>query len=304
MTELDEAMQQHMAYIVYHENTPFCANDFLFFECDGKEYKPDYGTIRNKFAQFTKKGIIERDYRTNMTYYTLKGKPFGKKSMTVYHTGGKLGISISPNHPLYKILQNQVYDKQSIHNIRLRLEVPNIFSRSLCTLQYFDQDEINRDFRLPYQNIDNAQMQIRVHKTDIVSVIIGCSLNPIPLDHNGFNRLYKILGIAQGYLQGLTFNHNLVHIPDCDNWIITMLHFNQDGLKEYTGEKFSITVEKLHHTIERIYTKCFGNGINKTRIRVEIQDYPNKTVKEAIEEKLNVNLVTPYDNVVIDGERV
>jgi hypothetical protein len=300
MTELEDAMEQQMAYIVFHENRPFCANDFLRFECDGKEYKPNYGTIRNIFSKFTKKGIIELEFKGKPSYYTLKGHKFGKNSMTLTHAGGTgSGIGISSDHPLYKTLRGMVFDKEAIHNIRLRFEVPNIFSRSLCTLQYFDQDETSRDFRLPYQNIDNTQMQIRVHKTDTISVVIGCSLNPIPLDPNGLNRLYKILGIAQGYLQGLTFNHNLVHIPDCDNWLITMWHFNRDGLKESAGERFSITVEKARHTIERIYSKDFKG---KNRPRWEIQEYPNKTVKETIDDKLRVPAVPDSSNIIYEDQ--
>jgi hypothetical protein len=291
MTELDEAMQQQMAYLVFDVKRPFCTNDFLRFVWEGKEYKPSYGTIRNKFTEFNKNGDIEFCFKDINAYYSLKGHKFSKNSMTLNHRVGNLAIS--PNHDLYKMLQGMVFDKEAIHNIRLRLEVPNIFSRSLCTLQYFDQDEISRDFRLPYRNIDNAQVQVRVHKSDTVTVIIGCSLNPISLDYNGLMRLNKILGIVQGYLEGLTFNHNIVHIPDFDNWLITMWHFNRDGLKEYAGEKFHTTVEKANHTIERIYSKDFKG---KNRPRWEIQEYPNKTVKETINDKLRVPNVPDSSN--------
>jgi len=290
MTELDEAMKQQMAYIVYHEDRPFSYEDFLYFECDGKPYKPPHGVIRNKFTQFKKEGIIELDYKAKPCFYTLKGHKFGKKSMTLTHTGG-MNLSLNPNHPLYKMLQGMVWDKEAIHNIRLRFEVPNIFCRCLCTLQYFDQDETSRDFRLPYWNIDGSQVQVRIHKTDTISVIIGCSLNPIPLDHNGLIRLYKILGIAQGYLEGLTFNHDVI-IPDCDTWTITMWHFNQDGLKEYAGETFSTTLEKARNSIVRIYSKDFKG---KTRPRYELQECPNKTVKETINDKLRIPISNDVD---------
>jgi hypothetical protein len=293
MSELDDAMLQQMAYIVFDEKRPFCVNDFLYFECNGKPYKPKSGTIRNKFSDFSKKGDIEFCFYDINAYYTLKGQPFGKKSMTLDHTGGKTNnLTSHPNHPLYKTLQRMVLDKEAIHNIRLRLEIPNFFIRCLGTLHYFEQNEISRDFKLPYWNIDGSQVQVRIHKTDTITVIIGCSVNPIPLDHTGLIRLYKILGIAQGYLEGLTFYDNVIHIPDCDTWTITMWHFNRDGLKEYAGEKFSITVDKARNTIERIYSKDF-NG--KTRIRKEIQKYPNKTVKETINDKLRISISNDVD---------
>jgi hypothetical protein len=63
-----------------------------------------------------------------------------------------------------------------------------------------------------------------------------------------------------------------------------MWHFGRDGLLEYTGEKFSITVGKAQHILTRLYSKDYGSH---TRIRDETQEYPNKTVFDAIEEKLN-----------------
>jgi hypothetical protein len=188
MSELKEAMYNQMAYIVLSEHRPFCANDFLRFVWDNKEYMPNYGTIRNLFSEFKDKGEIELCFRDINAYYSLSGQPFGKNSMTVYHTWGSTTtnrLTLSPNHSLYKLLKNQIFDKQAIHNIRLRLEVPNIYN----TISHFDINPVSKDIETPYQNIDNAQLQIRVHKTDTVSVVIGCTLNPIPLDHGGLNRL-------------------------------------------------------------------------------------------------------------------
>lgn len=54
----------------------------------------------------------------------------------------------------------------------------------------------------------------------------------------------------------------------------------------YMGERFCISVEKLQHVLTRIYVKDF-NG--KNRIRVERQEYPKKTLIDAIEEKLGVH---------------
>jgi hypothetical protein len=301
MTELDEAMQNQMAYIVYHENRPFCTNDFLLFECDGKEYKPNYGTIRNKFSEFKKNGIIEFCYMDINAYYSLKGHPFSKKSMTLYHTGGNT-LGISPNHPLYKMLQSVVFDKQGLHNMRLRFSIADIYN-TVLVLHKFPINEVSKDIEIPYWNKDNALVQMRIHKTDTISVVIGCTLEPIPLDYNGIIRLLTILARSEGLLQGLTIDKSIsISIPHYPNWIITMWHFNQDGLKEYTGEKFSITVEKAHHTIERIYSKCFGNGKNKTRIRprYEIQEYPNKTVNEAINDKLRVPNIDVPDSSNIE----
>jgi hypothetical protein len=79
-------------------------------------------------------------------------------------------------------------------------------------------------------------------------------------------------------------NHS--SIPHHKQWIITMWHFGRDALTEYSGEKFSKTVE-AQHILTRLYVKDFKG---KNRIRIERQEYPQKTVVGAIEEKLNIDL--------------
>jgi hypothetical protein len=201
MTELEDAMQQQMAYIVFVEHTNFCRDNFLRFEWEGKEYKPKYRTINNKFSEFTKKGIIELDVKGNPSFYTLKGHKFGRKSMTLTHTGGNLALS--SNHPLYTMLKNQIFGKEGIHNLRLRLEVPDIYNIVSTSIRRFTINPVSKDIQVPYPNKDNAQLILRLHKTDTVSVTVGCSVNPISLDYsdNGIPRLFTILARCEGFLQ-------------------------------------------------------------------------------------------------------
>ena len=48
MTDLDNIIIEHMAYIVYIEQRPFCYKDFLSCEVNGKSYSIPHGTFRNK----------------------------------------------------------------------------------------------------------------------------------------------------------------------------------------------------------------------------------------------------------------
>jgi hypothetical protein len=66
-----------------------------------------------------------------------------------------------------------------------------------------------------------------------------------------------------------------------------MWHFGADSLVEYTGEKFAVTWEVGQNALVRAYTKAMKD--KKTRIRLERQEYPNKTFPEIMEEKLNAN---------------
>src|SRR4029078_13479820 len=99
MSELDNAMQEHMAYIALSEGRPFSFRDFLQFTIDGKIYKIAPGTFRNKVLELKKAGIIELDYNSGTAFYTLKGHRFGKP-MTHNHT------LVYHNNPIYRMLQD------------------------------------------------------------------------------------------------------------------------------------------------------------------------------------------------------
>jgi hypothetical protein len=63
-----------------------------------------------------------------------------------------------------------------------------------------------------------------------------------------------------------------------------MWHFGRDSLKEYSGKDVHVTVYKAQYILERVYLK---NIKGKHKLRHEFQEYPNKSVFEAIEDKLN-----------------
>lgn len=281
MTELDEALEQRMAFIVLHEQRPFSFKDLLYFEWGGKEFKPAYGTIRNKLNEYSDKGLIKLDYRTNLAYYTLTGHKFGKKLVTPNHT-------VVNEDSFYKMLKDLPLEKQSIHDIRLRFSVPSIW-KILSVNPDFHINQRSKDIAIPSWSKCNAIVRVVVHKTDTVSVIISCSLHPIPLDSYGiihfFNLLVRVEEKLQFFLTSspISCKTDSNAIPGYESWVITMWHFGRDSLIEYTGQKFSRTVEDTKHVLTRVYSKEFGS---KSRIRYERQDYPNKQIEEIIKKML------------------
>lgn len=276
MTDLDDAMLERMIRIVDDEHKPFSYLDFLDL------MKPK--TYRNKISKLKKDGIVEPDIKTSIAFHTLMGHRFGKAG-TPNHTG----VTISHNDPIYNMIKNLPMDKQSIHNIRLRFAAPNIYE-TFSVNTPFHKDDISKDIPLPYWNINNAMVQVRIHKTNTVSVIIACSREPFPLDYNGIIRFFTTLASTQGLLVGIMLrvyqkeiNQNQ-SIPDYRKWVITMWHFGRDALSEFSKKEFHVAVEKAQHIIERIYTKDFGK---QKKQRLERQEYPNKFSIEAVEEKLN-----------------
>ncbi len=67
-------------------------------------------------------------------------------------------------------------------------------------------------------------------------------------------------------------------------WIVSMWHFGQDSLTEYTGERFEISWgDGLR--LFRIYSKEHHQN-KKMRIRKETQEYPKTPLKDAFMDKL------------------
>lgn len=135
-----------------------------------------HGTFRNKISKLIKDGIVELSYYSTCAFYTLKGQKFGK-SMTHNHT-------MVHNDPVYRMLQEIPFEKQSIHDIRLGFKVPKIW-QIFSVDPNFHRNKRSQHITIPTWNKNNALIRTVIHKTDAVSVIIGCSLKPIPLDANG-----------------------------------------------------------------------------------------------------------------------
>jgi hypothetical protein len=281
MSDLDYAMQKYMTYIVLSEQRPFSYGDFLHFEFDGIEYKMTHGTFRNKICKLIQDGVLELSYYSTCAFYTLKGHKFGKPM-----TPNRMVVH---DDPFYRTLRDLPFDKQSIHDIRLRFKVPGIW-KVLSINPDFHVNERSKDIAIPSWIKDHIIVRIMIHRTDTVSVIIGCSVWPIQLDANGIIRFFNLLVRVEEKLQTVLDNSPInsnesENIPDYKSWIVTMWHFGRDSLVEYTNEKCCISIGSAQHMLTRLYVKDF-NG--KNRVRIEKQEYPKKTVLDAIEEKLNV----------------
>ena len=135
---------------------------------------------------------------------------------------------------------------------------------------------------------------------------MACTLAPVAVNFNGLNELSNALVRVQERLivilndvnycrndQSISNDRPLknsddtqhLKIPDPRHWIVTMWHFNADGLVEYTGDKFTVTWEIGQNALVRAYTKKMKD--KRTRIRLERQEYPNKSLQLVAEQKLD-----------------
>jgi hypothetical protein len=230
LSELHDAMMQHMSCIVLTEKRPFSHRDFVSFKIDGKEYGIIHGTFRNKVSKFVKSGIIELEYRSTLAFYAIKGVNFGKikntpvmktiMTMTSNHTEvlnchynchchhhlPKENIThdtiTSHNPPICNIIENLPLDKNSLHDIHMRFDVPNIWTVLSLSLeditrsqdeQHLQINSVNKGISLPTWNINDLNIKTTIHKTNTVSVVVGCSYAPIAFDIYGVIRLSNAL---------------------------------------------------------------------------------------------------------------
>ncbi len=319
-----------MHYLVYDEQRPVSYIDFMKFEVDEKKFRMSHGTFRNYISCLIKEGLAEVAYKSNITFYTLRGVKFGKASritMTGNHTGvASYPISVSSaesmpasisSNPLYRILKDLPLDQSSVHDIHLRFVSPQIYAimySSNSKRSFGSNYTINsrsKDILLPSWRIRDLLVKVTIHRTDTVSIMIGCSLNPVTLDINGIIKLTNALSIVEERISRLVEGSRNAHgfgvidanvnfdsyspsrrsynniIPPFSGWTVTMWHFGADALIEYSGEKFSVTWETAENVLVRAYSKSMID--NRSRIRLERQEYPRTTLVDAIEQKINDN---------------
>ena len=137
-------------------------------------------------------------------------------------------------------------------------------------------------------------IKVTVHRTNTVSVVIGCSYTPIALGINRIISLSIALTRVEERLSRFVHDYGKIIsgneyenpvIPEHKDWMVTMWHFGADASSEYTGEKFSATWGVGENALIRAYSKDMKHS--KSRIRLERQEYPSKSLAEAIMDKLS-----------------
>jgi hypothetical protein len=295
MSKLEDAMLAHMHNIIDNVGPVFWYKDFISFEVNGKKYGMKRGTFRNKISKFRKAGIVKVAFHTTFAAYTLSGVKL-PRPVTPNHAG--VNYRHHSKNLLYQMIENLPLKRQSIHDIRLVFKVPNIWK--VCKQNPdLPMNERSKDIRIPHWTDGNALILTNIHRTDTVSVIIRCSSNPIPLDANGMIYFFNLLVRAEERLKKILdsdsdYYHSYYNtsIPSYKNWTVTMWHFGRDSLTDYSAERFSATVEEAQGILTRIYVKDIKN---KKRVRLEVQEYPDKSLEEAIRERLFENIPLPIN---------
>jgi hypothetical protein len=299
-------MIMHISHIIHEEQRPFSYRDFIRFEIDGQEFRMTHGTFRNNVSCLMKEGLVEVSYKSSITFYTLRGVKFSKDSrivMTHDHTGVvSSSVSVSPisplslsSNPLYRIIRDLPLDKNSVHDIRLKFASPQIYAITSSSISSkvggheYTVNSKSLDILLPAWKLRGLLVKATVHRTDIVSIVVGCSLNPVSLDVSGIIRLTNALSVVEDRLSRLVGGAHMISIiPKYSEWTVTMWHFGADSSVEYSGERFCVAWETAENVLLRAYSKM-TNDNRRTRIRLERQEYPKATLADLIEQKINQN---------------
>jgi len=315
MSKLDEALLQHMRYLVFTEGRPFSYRDFRYFEVNGESYSMAHGTYRNKISKLKKTGEVEDEYNAGVAFYTLRGYRFGKTkarmmTMTPMMTPNHMVVSpvtnvINNNEitrlPVYKAIQRLPPDRKALHNIRLRFHVQDSWTILESSSKY-KPNAVSKDIQLPVLNTDNLNIKIIIHRTNTISVIVGCSNAPVVVNIEDIIRLCTALTRVEERLSrivddcgnSLPGGYESIPIPNYKTWSVRMWHFGADSkiTNEFAQEKFCETWQVAEKVLARVYNnknlRHNGNGNRRVK-RQEIQEHPNKSFADAIKDKVGLD---------------
>jgi hypothetical protein len=180
---------------------------------------------------------------------------------------------------------NLPFDWTALHDIRLRFRVDGIWNiSSIYSENYQRFHPISKDILFNIFRIDDLIIRVTIHRTDTISIIIGCSSSPVAVDTDGILRLTNALRTVRESLINLIIdsgqllqNSNLV-IPSVMSWIITMWHFGADASITYKGEKFFASWKVGQNALLAVYSKEWkrkGKRAEK-RIRIGRQELSKK----------------------------
>ena len=286
MTELDNAMKEHMAYLVYSEHKPFSYKDFRYFEVNQKPYTMTHGTFRNKISKMIQIEEVELYIKSNPNFYTLKGCRFDNgKLITSNHTE-VLNTQKLIRHPLYQIIEGTPFGKRAVHDLHLTFKIEGSYNILLNNQELKKEiNQYNKGIQFLYTDFDKFTVIISVYPTDTCKIVIGCSENPILLNFEGVNKLTTILCRIEERLSNL-YVRSSITMPKYNYWLITLWHIGKDSISEYSGEMFHCEWNLAEQMILRIYSKTIGK---KNIVRSEIQQNPSifiEELKKAIIEKI------------------
>jgi hypothetical protein len=119
-------------------------------------------------------------------------------------------------------------DKHTLHDIRYRFRIDNIWTVISTNHPDLRPNEVSKDIFLKPIVTHDLTIKTTIHHTDTVSVIVGCSSNPVAADIKGLVRLSNALTRVEERLlryiecAPLPLSLSSSFNSDHESWIVTM----------------------------------------------------------------------------------
>jgi len=255
-----ESCSHYIIRVLEEANHALCYQDF------GGTFA--YGTLRNTLSKKCKKGKILKLPKENPARFILPNWNKRPEYSCIQRNDKECKVG---KFDFLSFLENLPWSSNlCIHNLKLTFNVYNFHWIDHKVWKYCKNESYQRYFSL------SLPVYVQCYDTGTVLVSIKCSSIPFSLNIDGLFALSNLLGEIRNVLHAPC-------IPDPSSWVIVQWHLNRDSEPiEISGLDFHITFKDFFNNLARVYTK---HEIN--RIRVEVNQSPNRICKEVFEEILN-----------------
>jgi hypothetical protein len=234
-----------------------------------------------------RQGIVRLVYNSKVAFYSLTGIKFPYDTMTRNHMGISSVIPITGVIPytavseaenLFDYLKTLDTNANSIHDIHNKFTVLDIYKIISSSPKYSKLiNPVSKDILLEVENIDGMHIHVRVHRTDTVTVIVGCSREPITIDERGITRLCCALTRIEEKLSRkldecgalLEGGYERIPIPNNERWQVTLWHFGKDKFaNEYPAKGYALTWGHGREVLRKYMKNLNHNKIERKERRV------------------------------------
>jgi hypothetical protein len=162
--------------------------------------------------------------------------------------------------------------KLCVHNLKFTFQAYQYrWVTSECGLKFHKSNRsYSRTFSLSYP------VKVQCFNTGTVMVSVSCTVRPFALDINGIGALQSLLGEVKNALHAPC-------VPETSDWFVVQWHLNRDSEElEGGGADVYLTFQDFFGDSAKFYFKH-----ELDRMRVEVSQDPNQTVKQIFENLLN-----------------
>jgi hypothetical protein len=234
-----------------------------------KDFTGSQGVFRNLIMGLKRKGFVYKAVEGRPAFYACRGSGIPPVRMT----NDPMGVN-SPT--LFERFLLSLWDSVTgVHDIRLVTDSRGFYDRLRIV-----PNSRSGDKYLSSMDFGRGRcVKVAVHRTDTISVAVGCSANPFPRDN--LTELFLILERVRDHLAFECLDSPVL-LPPIGDWIVNQWHFNKDG-GEFSGSGFNVTFHDFTGTFYRFYSKSL-NGSNHPRL--ERLERVEKTLGELAREAL------------------